>query len=197
MNMYYKYIVTQSLSSAFFSTVPLVVSIATFAAYVSDGTKLDVATALTALVLFDILRFPLFMLPNVINNIVEAKVSVDRVQSFLLEKEKQPVGQGSLKKPGVEIEKGTFVWTGGSGVGDEGGPVAKAGKTLARCLSLMPLKNSISARNLRRKLSSMTSCKFPKCFSKSFLSSVMHVAFVTAVAVAARGSLVMRARSPK
>ena len=67
------------------------VACSTFAVYVLLGNELDVATALTSLALFELLRFPLYMLPNVINNLVEAKVSVDRVQSFLLESEYQPV----------------------------------------------------------------------------------------------------------
>jgi ATP-binding cassette subfamily C (CFTR/MRP) protein 1 len=69
-----------SLSGALFSTIPLLVGIFTFIAYIALGNSLEVATALTSLALFDILRFPLFMLPNVLNNLVEAKVSVDRVQ---------------------------------------------------------------------------------------------------------------------
>merc|ERR1711991_1102723 len=99
--VYYKYIIAKTLSAAFLACVPLMVALSTFALYISDGTELDVATALTALSLFDILRFPLFMLPQVINNIVEAKVSVDRVQSFLLEEEKTPITSGQLLDSGV------------------------------------------------------------------------------------------------
>lgn len=44
------------------TAVPLMVALATFGAYVTiAGQVLDVATALTALSLFDILRFPLYM----------------------------------------------------------------------------------------------------------------------------------------
>jgi ATP-binding cassette subfamily C (CFTR/MRP) protein 1 len=43
---------------------PLLVSLSTFTFYVWSGHKLDVASALTALALFDLLRFPLFMLPQ-------------------------------------------------------------------------------------------------------------------------------------
>jgi ATP-binding cassette subfamily C (CFTR/MRP) protein 1 len=63
---------------------PLLVALATFAAYVWSGHQLDVASALTALALFDILRFPLAMLPQVINNTVEASVSLNRIRSFLM-----------------------------------------------------------------------------------------------------------------
>jgi ABC-type multidrug transport system fused ATPase/permease subunit len=57
-----------------------------YIAYILLGNQdLSVAKALTSLALFDMLRFPLFMLPNVINNVIEAKISVDRVSSLLLE----------------------------------------------------------------------------------------------------------------
>ncbi|GMH62121.1 hypothetical protein TL16_g03408 [Triparma laevis f. inornata] len=75
INQLKKYVIFQSLSGTLWSTVPLLVAVSTFTAYVASGKTLDVATALTSLALFEILRFPLFMLPNVINNLVEAKVS--------------------------------------------------------------------------------------------------------------------------
>lgn len=95
-----KYIIAQCLSIMLWSAVPLTVSLSTFAAYVLSGNNLDVATALTSVALFDILRFPLFMLPQIINRIVEAGVSLDRVGSFLLCEEHEPVGQGDLKENG-------------------------------------------------------------------------------------------------
>ena len=52
------------------------------------GNKLDVSTALTSLALFEILRFPVTVLPNVINNLVEAYVSVERIQRYLVEEDK-------------------------------------------------------------------------------------------------------------
>jgi hypothetical protein len=55
------------------------------------GNRLDIATALTSLALFELLRFPLFMFPQVINNVVEATVSVERIQSYLLAKDRIPV----------------------------------------------------------------------------------------------------------
>lgn len=58
------YLIGLSLSMLLWSATPLAVALATFAAYVLSGNELDVATALTSLALFDILRFPLFMLPQ-------------------------------------------------------------------------------------------------------------------------------------
>lgn len=53
------------MSGALWSTIPIFVSVMTFMTYIALGNTLDVATALTSLALFELLRFPLFMLPNV------------------------------------------------------------------------------------------------------------------------------------
>lgn len=71
---------------------------------------MDVAEALTSLALFDILRFPLFMLPQVVNNLVEASISFERVRNFLLSEEHVPVSDGDLTDAGVEIVNGTFIY---------------------------------------------------------------------------------------
>ena len=70
---------------------PLLVALATFTAYVLSGQELDVATALTSLALFAILRFPLLVFPRVVNNAVESLVAVNRIESFLLAEEYQPI----------------------------------------------------------------------------------------------------------
>ena len=112
LQMYRKYIFADCISWGIYHGVPLLVSVFTFLAYVGNGNELDVATALTSLALFEILRFPLYMLPNVINNMVEAKVSVDRVQSFLLENEKKPVTPEPLWLNGVQFDCATLVHEG-------------------------------------------------------------------------------------
>lgn len=58
------YVVGNSVSIMLWGVTPLAVALATFATYVLSGHQLDVASALTSLALFDILRFPLFMLPQ-------------------------------------------------------------------------------------------------------------------------------------
>lgn len=94
-----------------YSSTPLLVALATFAAYTILGHNLDVAEALTALSLFDVLRFPLFMLPQIINRIVEAGISFERVREFLLAEEYKSVGEGQLKEDGeIWIRNGTFVY---------------------------------------------------------------------------------------
>lgn len=105
-----QYSIAVSLSGALYTSIPLMVSIFTFMTYIALGNTLDVATALTSLALFDLLRFPLFMMPTVLNNIVEANVSIKRVQDFLLESEKCPVTTYPLRSTGVLLKKATMVW---------------------------------------------------------------------------------------
>lgn len=94
-----------------YSSTPLLVALATFGCYTLTGHHLDVASALTALALFDILRFPLFMLPQIINRMIEASISFERVREFLLSEEYMSVGEGDLEKEGeVWIKNGTFVY---------------------------------------------------------------------------------------
>ncbi len=106
-----RYFVTGAMSVTMFSSAPLLVALGTFAAYTFTGNDIDVAEALTALVLFNILRFPLFMLPQIINRIVETGISFERVREFLLCEEYESVGKGTLKERGeVWMRNGTFVY---------------------------------------------------------------------------------------
>ncbi|XP_062574187.1 multidrug resistance-associated protein 1-like, partial [Saccostrea cucullata] len=66
------------------TTAPFLVSLVTFAVFVlSDSNKLDAEKAFVSLSLFNILRFPMSMLPQIISNIVQTSVSLNRLQKFL------------------------------------------------------------------------------------------------------------------
>lgn len=105
------YVLANAFSIMLWTAVPLLVALATFAAYTFSGHSLDVANALTALALFDILRFPLFMLPQVINNFVEASISLKRVKMFLLGEEYEPISGGNISSDaGIDINCATFVY---------------------------------------------------------------------------------------
>lgn len=58
------YSVGSAISRMLWQFTPMAVAMATFCVYVFTGHQLDVASALTALALFNILRFPLQMLPR-------------------------------------------------------------------------------------------------------------------------------------
>ena len=73
----------------------LQVALATFTTYIlvnlnDPNERLTAEKAFVALSLFNILRFPVSMLPNVISNIVEASVSVRRLVKFLKNPELDP-----------------------------------------------------------------------------------------------------------
>lgn len=100
----WRYYVGLAITELLWVCTPLAVALATFAAYVWSGHKLDVASALTALALFEILRFPLYMLPHMVNGTMEAIVSVKRVQNFLLSEEFKRIGPNGMDSVGVRME---------------------------------------------------------------------------------------------
>jgi len=104
------YMVAKIVNVLMYSIIPLFISIATFGTYVLLGNKLDVASALTALALFEILRFPLFMFPTTINNIVEASVALNRINKFLRSPEHECIASGSLNNAGLEFQNASFVY---------------------------------------------------------------------------------------
>uniref|UniRef100_A0A803Y2R0 Multidrug resistance-associated protein 1 n=1 Tax=Meleagris gallopavo TaxID=9103 RepID=A0A803Y2R0_MELGA len=71
---------------------PFLVALSTFAVYVKmdENNILDAQKAFVSLALFNILRFPLNILPMVISSIVEASVSLKRLRVFLSHEELDP-----------------------------------------------------------------------------------------------------------
>ncbi|XP_018411207.1 PREDICTED: multidrug resistance-associated protein 7 [Nanorana parkeri] len=65
------------------AALPVLISIITFVTYVLLGNQLTAAKVFTALALVGMLILPLNSFPWVLNGILEAKVSLDRIQSFL------------------------------------------------------------------------------------------------------------------
>ncbi|XP_035695041.1 multidrug resistance-associated protein 1-like isoform X5 [Branchiostoma floridae] len=93
---------------------PFLVSLTTFAVYVlvDERNILDAEKAFVALSLFNILRFPLNMLPNLITSMVQARVSLQRLENFLGHDELDPnnVDRHVARGPPIAIEDGTFSW---------------------------------------------------------------------------------------
>uniref|UniRef100_A0A7N6BWN4 ATP-binding cassette, sub-family C (CFTR/MRP), member 3 n=1 Tax=Anabas testudineus TaxID=64144 RepID=A0A7N6BWN4_ANATE len=81
-----------ALSTMAWTSAPFLVALTTFAVYVyvDETHVLDAEKAFVSLSLFNILRFPLNMLPQVISSIVQASVSLKRVQGFLSHDELDP-----------------------------------------------------------------------------------------------------------
>ncbi|EDV20619.1 uncharacterized protein TRIADDRAFT_50946 [Trichoplax adhaerens] len=97
------------------SNAPFLVALATFATYVLSGNTLDASKAFVSISLFNILRFPIGMLPAVISSIIQASVSLQRLASFLKNEELDENNvEHSMptkhEKQSVVIENGTFKW---------------------------------------------------------------------------------------
>merc|ERR550519_1464188 len=101
-------------TSFIWTCAPFVVALVTFATYVlpSDENVLTSEKAFTALALFNILRFPLSMLPMMITSAVQASVSIKRINSFMRSAELDPeaVDRSASQGPVVEVSGASFRW---------------------------------------------------------------------------------------
>lgn len=99
----------------------------TFITYTTNGNSLTAEKAFVSLSLFNLLRFPLAMLPMMITSIVEASVAVKRLRDFLLlgEKDANNVSKDAMMlhsnyladaststhTSALAVENGTFGWS--------------------------------------------------------------------------------------
>ncbi|XP_040430566.1 multidrug resistance-associated protein 1 isoform X1 [Cygnus olor] len=96
---------------------PFLVALSTFAVYVKidKNNVLDAQKAFVSLALFNILRFPLNMLPMVISSIVEASVSLKRLRVFLSHEELDPDsiirGPTTDAEGSIIVKNATFSWS--------------------------------------------------------------------------------------
>ncbi|KAK1344840.1 hypothetical protein QTO34_013544 [Cnephaeus nilssonii] len=106
------------LSPGFLLQQPSKVALCTFAVYVTidKNNILDAQKAFVSLALFNILRFPLNILPMVISSIVQASVSLKRLRIFLSHEELDPdsIERQSIKDGGgsssITVKNATFTW---------------------------------------------------------------------------------------
>ncbi|XP_058792378.1 multidrug resistance-associated protein 1 isoform X9 [Phymastichus coffea] len=101
-------------TSFIWSCAPFLVSLVSFATFIliDDTHILDSETAFVSLSLFNILRFPLSMLPMMISNVVQASVSVKRINQFMNSEELDPdnVQHDQSEVNPLIIENGNFAW---------------------------------------------------------------------------------------
>ncbi|NXS38652.1 MRP7 protein, partial [Pomatostomus ruficeps] len=97
------------------AALPVVVSIAIFVTYVLLGHQLTATKVFTALALVEMLILPLNGFPWVLNAILEAKVSLDRIQQFLELKDQDLEAYYALDNPSdaataMEMRCAAFSW---------------------------------------------------------------------------------------
>ncbi|XP_067681975.1 ATP-binding cassette sub-family C member 10-like [Haliotis asinina] len=98
----------------FWATTPVLISILTFSTYSLMGNKLTAAKVFTSLSLFLMLIGPLNAFPWVVNGLMEAWVSMKRVQAFFkleeLDMDKYYSHSTALHGPLMEVNNGSFSW---------------------------------------------------------------------------------------
>uniref|UniRef100_A0A8C3UVV5 ABC-type glutathione-S-conjugate transporter n=1 Tax=Catharus ustulatus TaxID=91951 RepID=A0A8C3UVV5_CATUS len=110
----------QSVSVFVFTCAPSLVSLASFGVYVlvDENNILDAQKAFTAISLFNVLRFPLAMLPMVISSMVQTNVSTVRLERYLSGgdldtsaiHQNHIAGHFSLTGNAVSFSEATFAW---------------------------------------------------------------------------------------
>ncbi|CAG0921145.1 unnamed protein product, partial [Notodromas monacha] len=96
---------------------PYMVSLVTFATFVlsDDENVLDATTAFVSIALFNILRFPMALVPFLVASFVQASVSVKRVEKFLNSEEIDPnatqrlLDDEKVEYP-IKVSQASFSW---------------------------------------------------------------------------------------
>ncbi|KAL7026259.1 hypothetical protein ACKWTF_013819 [Chironomus riparius] len=92
---------------------PFMITLATFATYVFLGNVLTPSTAFVSIVLFNILRLPITLLPMSINFIMMGIVSTRRLNKFMNSKELDPTNVTNYPSEfALQIINGNFSWDG-------------------------------------------------------------------------------------
>lgn len=108
---------TQAFANFTWSTTPFLVSCSTFTVFVlTQDQPLTTDIVFPALTLFNLLTFPLAILPMVITSIIEASVAIGRLTDFFCAEELQPdavIAMPPVEEMGEEtirIRDATFAW---------------------------------------------------------------------------------------
>uniref|UniRef100_H0VI28 ATP binding cassette subfamily C member 2 n=1 Tax=Cavia porcellus TaxID=10141 RepID=H0VI28_CAVPO len=104
----------QTLTVFFLQLTPILVSVTTFSVYVlvDSNNVLDAEKAFTSITLFNILRFPLTMLPMVISSVLQATVSVSRLEKYLGgdDLDTSAIRRVSNFDKAVQFSEASFTW---------------------------------------------------------------------------------------
>ncbi|CAL0302522.1 unnamed protein product [Lupinus luteus] len=101
-----------ALNSFILNSIPVLVTVTSFGMFTLLGGELTPARAFTSLSLFAVLRFPLNMLPNLLSQVANANVSLQRLEELFLAEERNlkqnpPIEPGL---PAISIKNGFFSW---------------------------------------------------------------------------------------
>ncbi|XP_008792063.2 ABC transporter C family member 3-like isoform X4 [Phoenix dactylifera] len=109
-----KYVYAYGIITFIFWGSPTFVAVVTFGACMLMGIPLKSGKILSALATFRVLQEPIYNLPDTISMIIQTKVSLDRISSFLCLEDLQPdmvqrLPRGS-SEVAIEVSNGSFSW---------------------------------------------------------------------------------------
>ncbi|KAJ6738070.1 ABC TRANSPORTER C FAMILY MEMBER 11-RELATED [Salix koriyanagi] len=101
-----------AFNSFILNSIPVIVTLVSFGTFTLLGGDLTPAKAFTSLSLFQVLRSPLNMLPNLLSQVVNANISLQRLEELFLAEERILAPNMPLKLgiPAISIENGNFLW---------------------------------------------------------------------------------------
>jgi ABC-type multidrug transport system fused ATPase/permease subunit len=109
-----KYLYTSTMVTFVFWGAPTFVAVVTFGACMLMGIPLESGKVLSALATFRVLQEPIYNLPDTISMVIQTKVSLDRIASFLCLEElptdavqRLPSGSSDIA---IEVTNGNFSW---------------------------------------------------------------------------------------
>jgi ABC-type bacteriocin/lantibiotic exporter with double-glycine peptidase domain len=113
MNWVKKYVYTSSMLISVFFCAPAFVAMITFGTCIIFGIPLETGKVLSALATFRQLQGPIHSLPDAISSIIQTKVSLDRICSFLCLEELASVVVTRLPSStdmSIKVRNGIFSW---------------------------------------------------------------------------------------
>nr|TKS08876.1 hypothetical protein D5086_0000101750 [Populus alba] len=109
-----KYFYTSVVFTVVAWATPTVVAVATFGTCMLMGIPLESGKVLSALATFEILQSPIYNLSDTVSMLIQTKVSLDRIASFLCLDDLQPDAieklPGGSSDTAIEIVDGNFSW---------------------------------------------------------------------------------------
>lgn len=109
----WKYACTSAAATFLSSCSSILVAVVAFGTCMLMGIPLETGKVLSALATFRLLQDPIFSLPDIISGLVQTKVSVDRISTFLNLEELQHVVQKLPRDSceiSLEVSNGNFAW---------------------------------------------------------------------------------------
>ncbi|XP_014382478.1 canalicular multispecific organic anion transporter 1, partial [Alligator sinensis] len=104
----------QAVSFFIFTCAPFLVSVASFAVFVlvDESNMLDAQKAFTSISLFNVLRFPLAILPMVISTLVQTSVSAERLERYLGgdDLDTSAIRHDPIPGSAVRFSEASFAW---------------------------------------------------------------------------------------